>query len=101
MRTFSIHSAAAVAAHLDAGRRGAHECARSDPLLSVAYMHLHVRLAARYPRRSWPEFTGMSGCWSAVATPIAQGNDVFTVLPGTLWRMSSSVASRTQTAPSS
>jgi precorrin-2/cobalt-factor-2 C20-methyltransferase len=26
----------------------------------------------------------MSGCWSAVGTPIAQGDDVFTVLPGTL-----------------
>jgi len=28
--------------------------------------------------------SGMSGCWSAVGTPIAQGDDVFTVLPGTL-----------------
>jgi precorrin-2/cobalt-factor-2 C20-methyltransferase len=28
--------------------------------------------------------TGMSGCWSAIGTPIAQGDDVFTVLPGTL-----------------
>ncbi len=26
----------------------------------------------------------MSGCWSAVGAPIAQGDDVFTVLPGTL-----------------
>ena len=26
----------------------------------------------------------MSGCWSAVGTPIAQGDDVFTVLPATL-----------------
>ena len=26
----------------------------------------------------------MSGCWSAVGTPIAQGNDVLTVLPATL-----------------
>jgi len=26
----------------------------------------------------------MSGCWSAAAMPIAQGNDVFTVLPATL-----------------
>ena len=28
--------------------------------------------------------TGMSGCWSSVGAPIAQGDDVFTVLPGTL-----------------
>jgi precorrin-2/cobalt-factor-2 C20-methyltransferase len=26
----------------------------------------------------------MSGCWSAAATPMAQGDDVFTVLPATL-----------------
>jgi precorrin-2/cobalt-factor-2 C20-methyltransferase len=26
----------------------------------------------------------MSGCWSAVGTPIAQGDDVFMVLPATL-----------------
>jgi precorrin-2/cobalt-factor-2 C20-methyltransferase len=26
----------------------------------------------------------MSGCWSAIGSPIAQGDDVFTVLPGTL-----------------
>src|ERR1019366_3598456 len=28
--------------------------------------------------------TGMSGCWSAVGAPIAQGDDVFMVLPATL-----------------
>jgi precorrin-2/cobalt-factor-2 C20-methyltransferase len=26
----------------------------------------------------------MSGCWSAAGTPIAQGDDVFSVIPGTL-----------------
>jgi precorrin-2/cobalt-factor-2 C20-methyltransferase len=55
-----------------------------DPLFYGSYMHLHVRLAARYPTEVVAGVTGMSGCWSAVATPIAQGNDVFTVLPGTL-----------------
>ena len=28
--------------------------------------------------------TGMSGCWSAAGMAIAQGDDVFTVLPATL-----------------
>ena len=28
--------------------------------------------------------SGMSGCWSAAGTPIAQGDDVFSVIPGTL-----------------
>ena len=83
MRTFYDDSAAAVAAHLDAGRRVAVIC-EGDPLFYGSYMHLHVRLAARYPTEVVAGVTGMSGCWSAVATPIAQGNDVFTVLPGTL-----------------
>jgi precorrin-2/cobalt-factor-2 C20-methyltransferase len=47
-------------------------------------MHLHIRLAPRYPTEIVAGVTGMSGCWSATATPIAQGDDVFTVLPGTL-----------------
>jgi precorrin-2/cobalt-factor-2 C20-methyltransferase len=83
MRTFYDDSAAEVAAHLDAGRRVAVIC-EGDPLFYGSYMHLHVRLAARYPTEVVAGVTGMSGCWSAVATPIAQGNDVFTVLPGTL-----------------
>ena len=83
MQTFYDDSAATVAAHLDAGHRVAVIC-EGDPLFYGSYMHLHVRLAARYPTEVVAGVTGMSGCWSAVATPIAQGNDVFTVLPGTL-----------------
>ena len=55
-----------------------------DPLFYGSYMHLHARLAARYPTDIVAGVTGMSGCWSAVGTPIAQGNDVLTVLPATL-----------------
>ena len=83
MRTFYDDSAATVAAHLDAGHRVAVIC-EGDPMFYGSYMHLHVRLAARYPTEVVAGVTGMSGCWSAVATPMAQGNDVFTVLPGTL-----------------
>ena len=43
-----------------------------------------MRLAPRYPTEVVAGVTGMSGCWSAVGAPIAQGDDVFTVLPGTL-----------------
>ena len=39
---------------------------------------------ARYPTEVVAGVTGMSGCWSAAGMPIAQGDDVFTVLPGTL-----------------
>ena len=41
---------------------------------------------ARYPTEVVAGVTGMSGCWSAAGTPIAQGDDVLTVLPGTLPR---------------
>jgi precorrin-2/cobalt-factor-2 C20-methyltransferase len=75
--------AAAVAAHLDAQRSVAVIC-EGDPLFYGSYMHLHVRLAARYRTEVVAGVTGMSGCWSAAGTPIAQGDDVLTVLPGTL-----------------
>jgi precorrin-2/cobalt-factor-2 C20-methyltransferase len=75
--------AAALAVHLDARRSVAVIC-EGDPLFYGSYMHLHVRLAARYPTEVIAGVTGMSGCWSAVGAPIAQGDDVFTVLPGTL-----------------
>ena len=76
-------AAQAVAAQLDAGRTVA-VISEGDPLFYSSYMHLHVRLACRYPTEIVPGVTGMSGCWSAVATPIAQGDDVLAVLLGTL-----------------
>jgi precorrin-2/cobalt-factor-2 C20-methyltransferase len=81
--TFYDGCAAAVSAHLDAQRSVAVIC-EGDPLFYGSYMHLHVRLAARYRTEVIAGVTGMSGCWSAVGAPIAQGDDVFTVLPGTL-----------------
>jgi precorrin-2/cobalt-factor-2 C20-methyltransferase len=75
--------AKAIAAHLDAKRAVAVLC-EGDPLFYGSYMHLHVRLSVRYPTEVIAGVTGMSGCWSAVGAPIAQGDDVFTVLPGTL-----------------
>jgi precorrin-2/cobalt-factor-2 C20-methyltransferase len=76
-------SAAAVAAHLDAGRDVA-VLSEGDPLFYGSYMHLHVRLAGRYPTEVVPGITAMSGAWSQTGLPIAQGDDVLAVLPGTL-----------------
>lgn len=55
-----------------------------DPLFYGSYMHLHVRLASRYPAEVVPGVTAMSGCWSQAGLPIVQGDDVLSVLPGTL-----------------
>ncbi len=80
---FYDRAAADIAAHIEAGRTVA-VISEGDPLFYGSYMHLHTRLAPRYPAEIVAGVTGMSGCWSAVGTPIAQGNDVFTVLPATL-----------------
>jgi precorrin-2/cobalt-factor-2 C20-methyltransferase len=76
-------AATELASHLDDGRVVAVVC-EGDPLFYGSYMHLHVRLARRFHTEVVAGVSGMSGCWSAVGTPIAQGDDVFTVLPGTL-----------------
>jgi precorrin-2/cobalt-factor-2 C20-methyltransferase len=83
LREFYDAAAAILAAHLDAGRAVAVIC-EGDPLFYGSYMHLHVRLAPRYPTQVIAGVTGMSGCWSAAGAPIAQGDDVFMVLPATL-----------------
>jgi precorrin-2/cobalt-factor-2 C20-methyltransferase len=83
IRTFYDGAARAIASRLDQGRIVA-VIAEGDPLFYGSYMHLHVRLASRYPTEIVAGVTGMSGCWSAIGAPIAQGDDVFTVLPATL-----------------
>jgi precorrin-2/cobalt-factor-2 C20-methyltransferase len=83
LRDFYDQGAASIAAHLEAGRVVAVIC-EGDPLFYGSYMHLHTRLAPRFPVEIVAGVTGMSGCWSAAGTPIAQGDDIFTVLPATL-----------------
>lgn len=80
---FYDDSARAVAAHLDAGRRVA-ILSEGDPLFYGSYMHLHIRLAHLYPTEVIPGVTAMSGAWAQASAPIVQGDDVLTVLPGTL-----------------
>ncbi|MBE7185688.1 MAG: precorrin-2 C(20)-methyltransferase [Methylobacterium mesophilicum] len=83
IQTFYERSAESVAAHLAAGRTVA-VLSEGDPLFYGSYMHLHVRLAHRFPTEVIPGVTAMSGCWSQTGLPITQGDDVLTVLPGTM-----------------
>jgi precorrin-2/cobalt-factor-2 C20-methyltransferase len=76
-------SAEAVATHLAAGRTVA-ILSEGDPMFYGSYMHLHVRLADRFPTEVIPGITAMSGCWSLSGLPIVQGDDVLSVLPGTM-----------------
>ena len=80
---FYAEAAQRLAAHLDAGLNVA-VLSEGDPLLYGSYMHLHVRLAPLYASEVIPGITAMSGCWSAAGLPLVQGDDVLTVLPGTL-----------------
>ena len=83
LESFYARAAVDIAGHLEAGRVVAVIC-EGDPMFYGSYMHLHARLAPRFDTEVIAGVTGMSGCWSAVGTPIAQGDDVFSVLPGTL-----------------
>jgi precorrin-2/cobalt-factor-2 C20-methyltransferase len=47
-------------------------------------MHLHARLQGRVEVEVIAGIPGMAGCWNAVGQPIALGDDVTTVLMGTL-----------------
>lgn len=80
---FYEESAAFVAAHLSAGRTVA-VLSEGDPLFYGSYMHLHVRLAHRFPTEVVPGVTAMSGCWSQAGLPLVQGDEVLAVLPGTM-----------------
>lgn len=83
IETFYERSAQEIAGHLDAGRSVA-VLSEGDPLFYGSYMHLHVRLAHRYPTEVIPGVTAMSGCWSQAGLPIVQGDDMLSVIPGTL-----------------
>ncbi len=80
---FFDEAAAAIAGHLQAGRVVA-VLSEGDPLFFGSYMHVHVRLMGRFHTEVVPGVTAMSGCWSAARLPIVQGDDVLTVVPGTL-----------------
>jgi precorrin-2/cobalt-factor-2 C20-methyltransferase len=55
-----------------------------DPFFYGSFMHLHARLQGRSPVEVIAGIPGMAGCWNAVGMPIALGDDVMTVLMGTL-----------------
>ncbi|MFC4492903.1 precorrin-2 C(20)-methyltransferase [Streptomyces ovatisporus] len=80
---FYAESAARLAEHLDAGRTVA-VLAEGDPLFYGSYMHMHKRLAGRYPTEVVPGVTSVSAAASRLGTPLAEGDEVLTILPGTL-----------------
>jgi len=55
-----------------------------DPFFYGSFMHLYTRLQGVVPVQVVPAITGMSGAWTATGAPITWGDDVLTVLMGTL-----------------
>ncbi len=80
---FYDESAKRIAEHLDAGA-----CvvvlSEGDPFFYGSYMHLHVRLSPRYPTQVIPGVNSPAGCWSEAGLPLMQGDDVLSIVPGTL-----------------
>ncbi|WP_254207209.1 precorrin-3B C(17)-methyltransferase [Nocardia alni] len=80
---FYERAAATLAAHLAAGRTVA-LLAAGDPLFYSSYMHMHRRLAGRFDAEIIPGITSVSAASAALGTPLVEGDQVLTVLPGTL-----------------
>jgi precorrin-2/cobalt-factor-2 C20-methyltransferase len=58
--------------------------AEGDPFFYGSFMHIWRRLDKVFPIEVVPGVTGMSGCWTRANAPITWGDDILSVLPGTL-----------------
>ncbi len=83
MEDFYAEAAARLAAHLDAGRTVA-VLAEGDPLFYGSYMHMHKRLADRYPTEVIPGITSVSAAAARTGSPLVEADEVLTILSGTL-----------------
>ncbi|BBY67472.1 precorrin-2 C(20)-methyltransferase [Mycolicibacterium helvum] len=83
MEDFYRESAERIAVHLDAGRDVA-LLAEGDPLFYSSYMHMHTRLTERFSAVIIPGVTSVSAASAAIATPLVTGDEVLSVLPGTM-----------------
>src|SRR4051812_13212326 len=83
MNDFYEAAAARLAAHLEAGRDVV-LLAEGDPLFFSSYMHMHKRIADRFATQIVPGVTSVSAAAAAIGAPLVEGDDILTVLPGTL-----------------
>lgn len=83
MEDFYAIAADRIAVHLDAGRDVA-LLAEGDPLFYSSYMHMHTRLTERFDAVIVPGVTSVSAASAATGRPLVQGDEVLTIIPGTL-----------------
>ncbi|RMC35322.1 precorrin-2 C(20)-methyltransferase [Paracoccus alkanivorans] len=55
-----------------------------DPFFYGSFMHLYIRLRGRAPVEVIPGIPGMAGCWNVTGQPVTWGDDVLSVVMGTL-----------------
>lgn len=75
------------ASHLQALSDAGHDVVvlcEGDPFFYGSFMHLYTRLIVTHPVQVVPAITGMSGAWTVTGQPMTWGDDVLTVLMGTL-----------------
>jgi precorrin-2/cobalt-factor-2 C20-methyltransferase len=80
---FYSESAAAIAAHLTAGRDVA-LLSEGDPLFYGSFMHLFIRLRERFAVTIVPGVSSICGAWGAAETAMTWGDDALVILPATL-----------------
>ncbi|WP_052954724.1 precorrin-2 C(20)-methyltransferase [Microvirga vignae] len=83
LRPFYESAAAQLLAEIEAGRMVALLC-EGDPFFYGSFMHLWWRLKDKVPTEIVPAVSGMSAAWTRAGAPITWGDDVLTVVPGTL-----------------
>jgi precorrin-2/cobalt-factor-2 C20-methyltransferase len=83
MGVFYEACAARLLTRLTAGEDIALLC-EGDPFFYGSAMYLYDRLKDRVSVEVIPGVTGMSGCWTRAGAPMTHGDDVLSVMPGTL-----------------
>jgi precorrin-2 C20-methyltransferase / precorrin-3B C17-methyltransferase len=80
---FYTEASELLARHLRAGRSVA-LLAEGDPLFYSSYMHMHKRLVHEFDTEIIPGVTSVSASAMAVGTPLVEGEETLTVVPGTM-----------------
>jgi precorrin-2 C20-methyltransferase/precorrin-3B C17-methyltransferase len=83
LEEFYDDAASRLAVHLDAGRDVMVLC-EGDPFFYGSFMHLHKRLSGGYEVIVVPGVTSVAGAAAELGRPLVEGEEILTVLPGTL-----------------
>ena len=83
LSAFYDHWTQALRTRVEAGQEIIVLC-EGDPFFYGSFMHLHVRLKDVIPVEVLPGIPGMVGCWNVLGAPVTWGDDVLSVLMGTL-----------------